>query len=646
MKQYWFTKQWKDEMIKKILMVDPTKDKDEISKYLDNVLEDKFKDHKCVVRNTYKGQNANTSLMNLCQFIHDHKPIMAGYGCLYKNQDDVYNPAAHMLLESIETRKELKSARKKYDKRSYDFLMLDIGQGNEKVIANSFYGANGTKTSTFFNRDIASSITASGQAEIAVAQTSFEMFLANNVKFFDMDECLLFISRIIHDCKYDMEVPEMKEPPYGALYNRLASMFMYSNKIDHMLLQTVIGNLTEEECAKVYYKNNLMGFMKDHKETHDLMHKLINKTKSFKDPNSIPDELVDDLEQLWCYVREFVVYDFPVRNRIERDKYISRRACIVQDTDSTMLTLSNLMNFMVDEFAEDEVAAENEEEFDYILVNISCYLLTLYSNTFFDRSCTDVNIPERYHWMIYMKNEFYYPILVTTKAKKHYITLTKLQEGKEINPPKIELHGLEISKSETSEYTYNFFFNIIKNDIMYTDKINVATILNKIRKFKEEIHDSLAVGEMKFLPLKSVKEIEAYETPFSEQGIRAVRTWNLMYPDMEINLPDKVLALNIKCGKHKDFEAMRGIIPHDRYDKIEEEIFNSTEKSIANQGFNIIAIPQNLERIPEWLIPLIDYTKIADDNASKFNTILESLGVVLLDTKSSGTSHASNIIHF
>jgi hypothetical protein len=248
--------------------------------------------------------------------------------------------------------------------------------------------------------------------------------------------------------------------------------------------------------------------------------------------------------------------------------------------------------------------------------------------------------------MINMKNEFYYPILLTTKAKKHYITLTKLQEGKEIVPPKIEMHGLEIAKAETSEYTYNFFFDIIKEDIMYTDKIDVSKILGKIQHFKEIIHDSLKNRSMNFLPLKSVKEIEAYDQPFSEQGVRAALIWNAMYPDSAINLPDKFLVLRIRCGKLKDFEACRMLIPPDRYQKLMETTFESNEKSLRSNGFNIIALPQNLEEIPEWLIPLIDYNKIISDNVSKFNQILESLGVVLLKTKSSEQPSASNIVEF
>jgi hypothetical protein len=640
---YWFIGKWKKEMARKIKLAKPDIDEDKLDKYLNERIEATFKDPKCKVRNTYKGEEVNTSLMNIMQFIHDRKPIMAGFGLLFKNQEDMYNPNSNMLMESINTRKRLKKERAQYDKRSYEFLMKDIGQGNEKVIANSFYGANGTKTSMFFNRDIATSITATGQAEIATAETSFEMFLANNVKFFDLDECLLFITRVQQQ-EYTMKIPKL-ENAHDKVYEKLLYTCKYPASINQELLRTVVNQMSEEDCVKVYYKNNLIPFLRDYKPARAALEEAINTTKTFRDPNDVPSGTKAILDVLWDYIKEFVVYDWPVRNRIERDKYEPRKACVIQDTDSTMLTLLNVIEFMNDEIAADEVAAETEEDFNYILVNIVCYILTRYQSVFFGRYCSDCNIPKDYHWMINMKNEFYYPMVLTTKAKKHYITLTKLQEGKEIDPPKIEIHGLDIAKAETSTYTYDFFFSIIRDDIMYTDKINVGKILRKIQEFKKAIRASIEAREKRFLPLKSVKEVEAYAQPYSEQGIRAVRTWNLLNPDLQVNLPDKVLALAIRCKKEKDYQEYKHYIPGEYQEIIEREIFNSDNKSIKGQGFNIIAIPQTVDLIPEWLIPLVDYDKIINDNVSKFNSILESLGNVMVDTRSND-SHGTNIISF
>lgn len=635
---YYFIKKWKKEMYDKISLVHPEWDEKIIQSKLDEIIDNKFKDHKATIRNTYKGTEANTSLLNIIQFIHDYKPITAGYGVLYRNQDTSYNPAAGMLMESITTRNGLKKERKKYDKRSYEFLMLDIDQGNEKVIANSYYGAQGAKTSIFYNRDIASSVTATGQAEISTAETSIEAFIARNFKFFDEDEFMLYINRILSE-KYEDEIPlipDIRKVTYEFLLNN----FVHINTIDKDFCIRVLDNLTDVDLTKIYLKNNLMEFLKYFKPANKLMRKLINKTKSFKDPNNVPEEIHKDLDKVWDYIVEFVVYNYPIRNRIERDKYHKRGACITQDTDSTMVTMYNPISILINEFADDEVAAENDDEFEYILVNILSYFLTKYCQLFLKRYCTHVNIPETYHWCINMKNEFYYPKMVLTEAKKHYLTLTKLQEGKEINPPKIESHGMEYIKADTSDNTREFFENLVKDDIMYADEINVSKILRKLKGFENIIKESLEHGETTFLSLKSVKEPEAYDKPFSDQGIRAVRNWNFIYPGMQINLPEKVLLVKLTTKKRKDISIE---LFGEFYDVIMKETFDNPNETIARNGFDIIAIPQSMESIPSWIIPLIDFNTIIDDNVSKFNPIVKSLGAITLDTRATDT-HMSNII--
>ena len=180
---------------------------------------------------------------------------------------------------------------------------------------------------------------------------------------------------------------------------------------------------------------------------------------------------------------------------------------------------------------------------------------------------------------------------------------------------------------------------------MYADNINVAVILKKIEAFKGRIRQSLESGSTEFLPTLSVKEVMAYKEPYSEQGVKAVLAWNMFYPDNTIDLPDKVSGLAINCKKIKQFEEMQGKIPEEYEILIRDRIFNSNEKSIRTNGFGIIAIPQNVRRIPDWLIPYLDYSKIIQDNVSKFNSILESLGIVLLKTKSNIPGFMSNIIN-
>ena len=145
---------------------------------------------------------------------------------------------------------------------------------------------------------------------------------------------------------------------------------------------------------------------------------------------------------------------------------------------------------------------------------------------------------------------------------------------------------------------------------MYSKSINVSRILTKLREFEMVIEDSLRSGKLDYLPLKSVKDLNGYKDPYKEQGVKAVYIWNRLFASLQINLPEKVLALKLTLGKFKDYEDNRDKIPEIYRKIIEEEIFNSDKVPIARGGFSIIALPQNLEKIPEWIIPFINFKKI------------------------------------
>ena len=644
-KDFYFIKKWKKETEEKIRLVYPDIDKEMLDSILEEELENNFKDKSCSIINTHRNQSANTTLLQMIQFIHDKKPIVAGYGVLFNNQNISYSPAAKMLMTLKADRDKLKKERKKYDERSYEFLMKDIGQDNKKRLMNSFYGASGAKTSTFYNLATAASVTGTGQALISLAETSYEQLLANNTKFFDMDEFLLFVNRVLNKTEYkyfDKIVPEI-EDIYNKTKSWIIDSFTYRNKIDYDILDKVLSNLSSSDLHKLYFKNNITEFFMLIPKVRAIMSEILNNTKKFRDPNNVPEEIKGDLNVLWEYCYEIVCSDFPIRDRIIRDKFHKRKVCITQDTDSTMLTISNLVDLFINEFLGDEVEAENEDDILFIIVNTIAFFLAKWSKVFLNRYGKDTNIPEEYR-IFNIKNEFFYPLMVLTTTKKRYITLMKLQEGKVIEPMKIDVHGLDFAKAETSDKTKAFFDGIIEREIMYADEINVPKIFREIKSFESTIRESLLRGELDYLPIKSVKEINAYEDPLSEQGIKAVRNWNLAYPDMEINLPDKILIVKVNGIKRKDFDLISKNIPEEIRNKYIENIFESKDEKIKKNGLSVIGLPQNIGKIPEWIVSIADIQTIIDDNVGKFNPILISLGNIPIKTRSN-KSYIGNIIN-
>ena len=642
-----FSKEWVSEMKIKLMRTYPSMSESDIEEKLYRIINTRMKDHPCLLDNNYLGTSRDTTLLAMTEFFAKQKPILAGYGVLFKPHDKSANASAGLLIESLDNRNKIKAERKKYPQGSYEFLVRDIGQGNEKVIANSYYGAAGADTSVFYNLYVAASTTGTGQALIATAETSFEALLEGNIKFFDLDECLLFIDRVV---KTDMDMNFKVSNPYSddmikLVVDRLLSQFRddQSNNDDYRaMLTTIVSNLSNYDRLRLYFKNNLYVFLRDVSEVKELLTILCSETKSFRNPNKVPEEIEDTITILWQYIFHNVCHIHPTRSRIVRDSQHTRFATVTQDTDSTMVTIAKYMELMLSQNLTNQVAAENEDELDFICCNIMAYILTRYSQCFLERYCQDVNMPAEQHKRINMKNEFYNLTMILTPKKKRYVSYTRLQEGQLIDPPMVKISGLDFIKSTTSDDVKSFFTSIIHDDILNVDEINVSSIIRKIKNFREILRSSFLNGELTYLNLVSAKEPEAYKKPYSQQAIKATIVWNAVEKNRLINLPEKIFIVKMDYKTEKRFNDNI-----DRFgdvaDIIRKEIFESPIGEIAKGGITVVGIPQNIDRLPQWVIDTMDIDTMVDDIISKFNPILESLGDITLRSRS-GTSHMSNII--
>lgn len=200
----------------------------------------------------------------------------------------------------------------------------------------------------------------------------------------------------------------------------------------------------------------------------------------------------------------------------------------------------------------------------------------------------------------------------------------------------------DFMKSTATQETKSKFVDIIKKRIIGTKDINVVNVLNDIEDFESEIIRSLENGEKKYLIPVSVKELEAYADPLKMQGIRAVIAWNYFYPNNEIELPTKTDIIKLTLTEDKNIEKLRRNYP-DMYKILERDILNHPDKRISDKGLGVIAIPRNIDKIPDWIIPFIDYDTISYNVLNKFYPVLESLG---LDTiKTSKKEYFSNILN-
>lgn len=439
MPKYSVLKEYIEENINKMKLVFPDASESELKEYIESEVKKNLQNHDALLDNNYIGKTARTTMLDILQYIHDTKPVIAGYGVLFKNNDEAINPAITMLDKFGADRSALKKEMKTFPAGSYMYNKKDRGQKRKKINMNSYYGASGNDTSVYYNRYTAAATTLTGQSLISSAETGFEMFLSNNVKWYDIDDCLLFISRTVNE-KYKFKLSS-RPISDEELFTKLINTFEDKSNINMGIIKQVIHNLPDNDKLKVYYKNNLMEFLKI-PEIHDLLKQIVNNVEEFKDPYKVPDNIKDDLNELWSLCKVYVMHDYPVYNRVNRLRYEKRENVVTIDTDSNMVTVNRWKDYMLNEIFDNSSKAKTESDKAFIAVNIFASILTkLVNDHVLATYCDYANILPRVAPKLNLKNEYYYTRMVLTSTKKRYVGSIRLREGKEIYPEQIDLKG-------------------------------------------------------------------------------------------------------------------------------------------------------------------------------------------------------------
>ena len=111
------------------------------------------------------------------------------------------------------------------------------------------------------------------------------------------------------------------------------------------------------------------------------------------------------------------------------------------------------------------------------------------------------------------------------------------------------------------------------------------------------IQASIQKGEVTYLPITSAKELSAYKDPGSEQSVRGVLAWNMLYPNNEIDVPSKPRLLKLNIFSLNDIRDLQYKYPRE-YEIIKEKIFNDrTGIFVTEKKTNTKMEPKSPEKI-------------------------------------------------
>lgn len=554
-------------------------------------------------------------------------------------------------------------------------------------------------TSLLFNINVSTSITSQGRALISSATMMFESFLANNVKFGSLDEVIVFINNIRKEKRtYDdnllLDKPIRIEDCFAKIIDSCGYRWI-PNEDEMDVIWRILNNLGQSDINRIYYKNNLYEFLSNSSMKKAI--KIIMKKLESPFFNSLkpPKEIIPELQEFAYILKEYVYYNKMIMDRIDRCDNMIKSTILVSDTDSCIVSLDAWYRFALeiikdeplnikrfdpisivhfydkDEFGdfiklsdisplkfekkEESYDFENDEIIEmehsinpliilpqdylrYSIINIMAYVIDILINDYMEQFTKNNHswAPNK-ECKIILKNEFTFLRLLLTRVKKSYASLMGVQEGKIVpKNEQLDIKGIaSMAKSSMSESTRDALKKILLEDILRAETIDQFKIIEKLSILENKIIKSLMEGSKEFYKPVTIKSMNSYENPMRIQGIKASTVWNMIKPvDLPgINLEERnaidIAKVNLNT---KNVDKLK-----DKYPDIYENAVKLLNNPIFKGNVDAIALPLDVN-VPDWLMEIIDYKSLVNDNMSGF--VYDSVGIVNL----SDNTNYSNIL--
>lgn len=701
---------YEDEMVRLVHSYLPHMTHEDIRRAVQYSMQKRYKETKCKIDNNYTKTQTTSTLLEMANWINEREPICTAYGVMFKKHNlKIPNPLTELVRSFMEGRDIDKAKMFEY-LEAHDYVnaaKYNLMQLLDKRDANSIYGCLGNAACVLYNLYVAASITAQGRSVISTATMFFESFLANNVKFASLEEVLHFIDCVKSERKNRkfndsviLDFPISVDMCFAKIIRtcgdwRKGRIKWVPDMEDAKIIYRVLKNSSQEDINRIFYKNNLYAFIDNSVIINAIRYILKLLKEPYLSPNRVPEEIQVELDALQDLMREYIYYPHMYIDRIDRCDNMIKDVCVISDTDSTIVSFDAFYHYVLDRVYMDDISILNmeldtrtEETYDvpkmerrydfftdeviekesnikpfilipqnnlrFSIINIIAYISGNLCNEYIELYTKHNHSwsPER-KCLLYLKNEFLFSRALLTPNKKNYATNQELKEGVILEQDikhSLDIKGLPINKSTLNDSAKAALQKILYEDILVTDHIDPALIIEKIAILEKDIEESLRSGEKKYFKPLSIKAYSSYEDPMRIQGIKASLVWNKVRdPQLEaidLDARNTIGVVKVQIDP-SNIDRIRDKYP-DVYDRFVELFMDQTffkpdiseNCSPKKKEITTLAIPIDVDT-PEWVSEFIDYKTIVNDNIGNFP--VESVGIRRLGASNINYSTIMNI---
>ena len=591
------------------------------------------------------------TLLSFLDWMEMEEPIMTGQGAMFRPPSQhhaiIVDFIEHLGEQRAVAKREMFKALEEYGKDSTEYRTSNNKQLTYKLLANSAYGVFAETGFHFYESTVAPSITYTGRLVITMMLYGFECFLRGNAWLESQEEVWqLCASALVEgndinlkgaswdECRYLVE--EALERACGGVPEdeREAMVRKAMGMLEKNDPNLVVASLAYrgDPCFALDLIPNAKNIFREIISNDSII--LANGTQ--KDIDALPRRMGKVVMEAMHLLDEIVSPVWVPPDLTHRTDRMLRKGVIHTDTDSTFLSLQPWIDWIWEGWDEEITTARR-----FKAINIMLYFLRTFSRGWMNLFARIFNVPEDKMEILEFKSELVISRMFLTSGKKHYGSWITHQEGVAVGGGGYaDFKGLAMKKTNVPESTGVRLQEMVERNIL-SGTIDRARMIGEIESFITEIVDEVSKGSTKYASPATVNDQRHYKSPWSITSVRGRRAWDSAFPGMEMQIGDRIGLYRLVVGESparmdevlisqegdgsfvEAFEGAGGI--RERW--MRDFFADNVPREIRRNGLNWLAIPKDMDTLPEWIIPLIDMDSIIQSNLSAILPILPVLGL-------------------
>lgn len=611
--------------------------------------------------------------------VSETKRIVAPSMTCYINPNEKKSLIAKYIGGNLDKRKKFKKAMfvAKMQGQQAQHIYYKNLQNTCKIKNNSVSGAHASPYTILYNKSSHSTLTSTCRCATSYANIHNEKFLMGNRFYWNPKVTLASIVTIVRHADYALLEPVMIKYNlhYPTFEDTMECIIKSTRKYWHHeedmeSIKRFVAGLSPLEKAAFVYSADLFHLAKHNRHVlYEFFHRMIQRQNTpIDNPNEVMDKLSNDMRvmvSLLCSdllagrLLDDVMKDEPITYAIiaSNAKYLEdtmeqysdlvsalwrptvlpssiynvramQRECVgLSDTDSTVFSVEYWTEWFTGKYDFSKESCAVSYVATFLTSQIVIHLLAMYS--------ANLGIVEKQIHKLTMKNEYAFPVLVTTPRSKHYFALRSAQEGNVFKEMDMEVKGVELITSNAPPYVMDLLEEYMKKlmlTIMEKGHLTLEEVMDPVVAIENEIRDDILKGGYKFMRFMQIKDSGSYVGGEDAANYQHYHIWRDVFGDKYGHtVAPPYMAVKVSVAIDKPASLNRWL------DEIEDRVIAEKmgkwlEEKQKKYMTNFLLPLEILESkgIPKEIIKAIDIRQLIFNIMKPYYLVLEALGFYMV----------------